>query len=303
MPLSLPRSASFRAALGPARRAMSSSSSSSAAAAAAATSAKPTATLVLLRHGQSLWNKTNQFTGWVDVPLTEQGKREAAEAGRLIKEAHIELDVAYVSTLKRAISTLYTALEVMDRLWLPVRHTWRLNERHYGALQGLNKAETQAKYGEKLVTEWRRSYATPPPPVDEKSEHWPGNDARYKNVPREQLPKTESLKTTGERFMPEWEKEIAPRLKRGEHVLIVAHGNSLRALVKHLDNISEKDIIALNIPTGVPLVYEIDRATLKSVKLPGAIPPLTGRYLGDPEAVAAAAAAVAKQTSGGAAKL
>ena len=259
---------------------------------------KPTSTLVLLRHGQSTWNKTNQFTGWVDVPLTEQGEREAVEAGRLLKE--YSFDVAYVSTLKRAIKTLYLALEQMDRLWLPVRHTWRLNERHYGALQGLNKAETQAKFGEKLVTEWRRSYATPPPAVDDKSEHFPGNDARYKNVPRAELPKTESLKTTGERFMPMWEAEIAPRLKNGENVLIAAHGNSLRALVKHLDNISEKDIIGLNIPTGVPLVYEIDRATLKPIKQAGAIPPLSGKYLGDPEKVAAAAAAVAKQTSGGA---
>jgi len=271
----------------------------SASAAAAAQHGKRTATLVLCRHGQSLWNKTNQFTGWVDVPLTEQGRKEAAEAGRLIKETGIEFDVAYVSVLKRAISTLYIALEVMDRLWLPIRHTWRLNERHYGALQGLNKAETQAKYGEKLVTEWRRSYATPPPPVDEKSEHFPGNDARYKNVPRAELPKTESLKTTGERFMPEWEREIAPRLRRGENVLIAAHGNSLRALVKHLDDISEKDIVALNIPTGIPLVYEIDRETLKPVKQPGAVAPLSGRYLGDPAAVAAAAAAVAKQTAGG----
>ena len=231
----------------------------------------------------------------MDVPLTEQGEREAKEAGRLLKP--YEFDVAYVSTLKRAIKTLYLALEEMDRLWLPVRHTWRLNERHYGALQGLDKAATQEKFGEKLVTEWRRSYAIPPPAVDESSPHFPGNDPRYKNVPRQLLPKTESLKTTGERFMPEWESEIAPRLKRGENVLIAAHGNSLRALVKHLDSINETDIIALNIPTGVPLVYEIDRQTMKPVPQKGAMAPLTGKYLGDPEAVAAAAAAVAKQTS------
>lgn len=265
-----------------------------AASSSSSSSSSTTSTLVLLRHGQSEWNLSNQFTGFYDSDLTELGKSEAKEAGRLLKPYNF--DVAYVSVLKRAIKTLYIALDEMDRLWLPVRHTWRLNERHYGALQGLNKAETQAKYGEKLVTEWRRSYSTPPPPVDESSPHYPGNDPRYKGVPKHLLPKSESLKTTGERMMPEWEGEIAPRLKRGENVLIAAHGNSLRALVKHLDDISEKDIVALNIPTGVPLVYEIDRATLKPIRQPGALAPLQGKYLGDAEKIAAAAAAVANQT-------
>jgi len=257
---------------------------------------KQTTTLVLLRHGQSTWNETNQFTGWADVPLTLKGQGEAREAGRLMRQEKLEFDVVYCSVLKRAIKTLWLALEEMDRMWLPVNFTWRLNERHYGALQGLNKAETQEKYGEKQVMEWRRSYAIPPPPVDRQSEHYPGNDPRYKDANPADLPLTESLKTTGERFMPEWNQVIGPKLAAGQNVLITAHGNSLRALVMHLDAISETDILNLNIPTGVPLVYEIDCATLKPVPTKGAIAPLKGRYLGDAEAVAMAAQAVANQT-------
>jgi len=213
-----------------------------------------------------------------------------------MKSEKLEFDIVYCSVLKRAIKTLWLALEEMDRMWLPVNYIWRLNERHYGALQGLNKSETQEKYGEKLVMEWRRSYSIPPPPVDKKSEHFPGNDIRYRHVKSSDLPLTESLKTTGERFMPEWNTVIGPKLKHGQNVLITAHGNSLRALVKHLDDISEADILNLNIPTGVPLVYEIDCTTLKPVAQSGAVAPLKGRYLGDPEAVAKAAQAVANQT-------
>jgi 2,3-bisphosphoglycerate-dependent phosphoglycerate mutase len=259
----------------------------------------PTTKLVLLRHGESTWNKLNLFTGWADVPLSEKGEKEAAQAGKLMKAEGLEFDIVYVSVLQRAIKTLWLAMEAMDRQYLPVIKTWRLNERHYGALQGLNKAETAEKFGEAKVMEWRRSYAIPPPPVDPKSEHHPQNDPRYRNVSRSDLPATESLATTGQRFMPEWKGVIAPRLAAGENVLITAHGNSLRALVKHLDDISEKDILAVNIPTGVPLVYEIDRKTLKPVKKTGSVAPLQGKYLGDAAAIAAAAAAVANQAKGG----
>lgn len=234
-----------------------------------------------------------------DVPLSEKGEKEAAQAGKLMRQENLEFDIVYVSVLQRAIKTLWLAMESMERQYLPVIKTWRLNERHYGALQGLNKAETAEKFGEAKVMEWRRSYAIPPPPVDPKSEHHPKNDPRYRNVPASDLPATESLKTTGERFMPEWKGVISPRLAAGENVLIVAHGNSLRALAKHLDNISEKEILGVNIPTGVPLVYEIDRKTLMPIKQKGAQAPLQGRYLGDAAAVAAAAAAVANQAKGG----
>ena len=233
-----------------------------------------------------------------DVPLTEKGAKEAAQAGKLMRAEGLEFDIVYVSVLQRAIKTLWLAMEAMERQYLPVIKTWRLNERHYGSLQGLNKAETAEKFGEAKVMEWRRSYAIPPPPVDAKSPHHPRNDPRYRNVPDADLPATESLETTGLRFMPEWKSVIAPRLAAGEHVLITAHGNSLRALVKHLENISEKDILGVNIPTGVPLVYEIDRKTLMPVKQKGAVAPLQGRYLGDAEAVAAAAHAVANLAKG-----
>jgi len=258
----------------------------------------PTTKLVLLRHGESTWNNLNLFTGWADVPLTAKGEKEAAHAGKLMKAEGIEVDIAYVSVLQRAIKTLWLALQEMDRVYLPVVKTWRLNERHYGALQGLNKAETAAKFGEAKVMEWRRSYAIPPPAVDPQSEHHPKNDRRYRNVDPKDLPATESLETTGWRFMPEWQQVISPRLAAGENVLITAHGNSLRALLKHLDGISEKDILGVNIPTGVPLVYEIDRKTLKPIKQKGSQAPLQGRYLGDAAAVAAAAAAVANQAKG-----
>jgi 2,3-bisphosphoglycerate-dependent phosphoglycerate mutase len=241
--------------------------------------------VVLLRHGQSAWNLENRFTGWTDVDLTEQGRAEAAEAGRLLKAEGYAFDRVYTSVLKRAIRTMLIALDELDQLWLPVTRSWRLNERHYGALQGLNKSETAAKHGEEQVKIWRRSYDIPPPPLEANDERHPANDRRYAGLTNEQLPLTESLKDTVARFVPYWENEIAPRVKQGERVLIVAHGNSLRALVKYLDNMSEEQILETNIPTGIPLVYELD-ANLKPIK---------SYYLGDPEAVAAAAAAVAAQ--------
>ncbi len=244
-------------------------------------------TLVLLRHGQSQWNEENRFTGWVDVPLSELGQKEALEAGRLLKAEGFQFDVAYTSVLKRAIKTLWIALEQLDQMWIPVHRSWRINERMYGALQGLNKSETAAKHGEDQVKIWRRSYDIPPPVMTKEDPGWPGHDRRYKNLSPAELPSTECLKDTVNRFLPYWEKEIAPALRRGERVLIAAHGNSLRALVKHLDDISEKDIIDLNIPTGIPLVYELDDNLRPVVK--------GGRYLGDPEAVKRAAEAVAKQ--------
>lgn len=255
---------------------------------------KKHATLVLLRHGQSQWNLENLFTGWADVPLTVQGQGEAKEAGRLIGQENILFHVAHTSVLKRAIKTLWIALEEMDTMWLPVKRSWRLNERHYGALQGLDKAETAEKYGAEQVMEWRRSYATPPPPVDKSSEHYPGNDVRYHNLTEAEIPCTESLKLTGERYLPEFLSTVVPDLKAGKNVLITAHGNSLRALVKHLDNISEEDILKLNIPTGVPLLYEFD-ADMNVIRSAAATAPLQGRYLGDADAVAARAAAVANQ--------
>jgi 2,3-bisphosphoglycerate-dependent phosphoglycerate mutase len=241
--------------------------------------------LVLLRHGESTWNLENRFTGWADVDLTEKGRAEATEAGRLLKEGGYVFDVAYASLLKRAIRTLWIALEGLDQMWLPTHKTWRLNERHYGALQGLNKAETAAKFGEEQVLVWRRSFEIPPPPLTEDSEHYPGHDPRYADVDRKDLPKAESLKDTIARFLPYWEETIAPDIRAGRRVIIAAHGNSLRALVKHLDHMSEEAVLALNIPTGIPLVYELDDT----------LQPLKRYYLGDPEAARKAAEAVAKQ--------
>jgi 2,3-bisphosphoglycerate-dependent phosphoglycerate mutase len=241
--------------------------------------------LVLLRHGESTWNKENRFTGWTDVDLTEKGRTEAAEAGRLLKADRYVFDIAYTSVLKRAIRTCWITLDELDRLWLPVERSWRLNERHYGALQGLNKAETAAKHGEAQVKIWRRSYDIAPPPLTPDDERHPGLDPRYAGLTPGELPATESLKDTVARFLPYWHDTIAPAIRSGKRVLIAAHGNSLRALVKYLDHISDQDIIELNIPTGIPLVYELD-GDLKS---------LGSRYLGDQEAARKAAAAVAAQ--------
>ena len=243
--------------------------------------------LVLLRHGESTWNKENRFTGWKDVDLSEKGRAEAADAGRLMKDAGIAFDLAFTSVLKRAIKTLNIALDEMDQLWLPVTKHWRLNERHYGALQGLNKAETAAKHGEAQVKIWRRSYDIPPPPLTPDDERWSGRDPRYKDLAPSEIPASESLKDTVGRFLPYWHETIAPAVTSGTRVLIAAHGNSLRALVKYLDNVSEQDIVELNIPTGIPLVYELDEH----------LKPVRHYYLGDPEAAAKAAAAVAKQGS------
>lgn len=243
-------------------------------------------TLVLLRHGESVWNKENRFTGWTDVGLTGTGVEEAHEAGRILLSEGYTFDVAYTSVLKRAIQTLWIALEEMDLMWIPVFRSWRLNERHYGALQGLNKAETAEKHGEEQVKIWRRSYATPPPALTPDDERHPGRDRRYAGLTADELPLTECLKDTVERFLPHWEAEVAPAVRGGERVLIAAHGNSLRALVKHLDGISDEEIVGLNIPTGVPLVYELNDDDLS---------PIRNYYLGDPEAVKAAQAAVAAQ--------
>ncbi len=243
--------------------------------------------LVLCRHGQSDWNLKNLFTGWTDVDLTEKGIDEAREAGRVLAEAGYRFDIAYTSVLKRAIRTLWLILDEMDLMWIPVRRSWRLNERHYGALQGLNKAETAAKYGDEQVHVWRRSYDTPPPPLAEDDERHPRFDPRYAGIA--DLPATESLATTLERVVPYWDDEIAPQLLAGRDVLIAAHGNSLRALVKMLDRVSDEEITGFNIPTGIPLAYELD-ADLR---------PLNREFLGDPEAVAKAAAAVANQAKAG----
>lgn len=242
--------------------------------------------VVLLRHGESEWNKLNLFTGWTDVGLTEKGKAEAEEAGELLKEGGYKFDIAFTSVLKRAIKTLDIVLEKMDMIWLPVEKSWRLNERHYGALQGLNKAETAAKYGDEQVLQWRRSYDVPPPALEESDDRYPAKDTRYKNLDKKDIPLTESLKLTVDRFLPYWHERIAPTIKSGKNVIIVAHGNSLRALVKYLDNVSEEEIVKLNIPTGVPLIYELDN-NLKPIK---------HYYLGDQEAIQNAINAVAKQT-------
>jgi len=244
--------------------------------------------LVLLRHGESLWNKENRFTGWTDVGLSEQGIAEAREAGRVLGAEGYRFDVAYTSVLKRAIKTLWLALEEMDLMWIPVHRSWRLNERHYGALQGLNKAETAKKYGDEQVLIWRRSYAEPPPALTREDERYPGKDPRYASLPESDLPVTESLKTTVDRFLPYWQETIAPEIRAGRRVLIAAHGNSLRALVKHLDSVSEEEIVGLNIPTGIPLVYELNDD----------LSPIRHYYLGDPEAAKAAAEAVARQAKG-----
>lgn len=243
-----------------------------------------TYTLILLRHGQSEWNQKNLFTGWVDVRLTDQGKSEAARAGELLSESGLLPDVLHTSLLSRAIQTANLALDVADRLWIPVRRSWRLNERHYGALQGLDKAETLEKYGEEQFMEWRRSFDTPPPVLDDASEWSQADDPRYADIDGER-PQTECLKDVIERLVPYWESAIIPDLKAGKTVLVTAHGNSLRALVKHLEGISDEDIAQLNIPTGMPLVYELDESFT---------PVGEGRYL-DPEAAAAGAAAVAAQ--------
>lgn len=216
------------------------------------------ATLILLRHGQSTWNLENRFTGWVDVDLTEKGEKEGVIAGQLLKEKGIEIDVAYTSVLTRAIRTLWVALDEMDAMWLPVTRAWELNERHYGGLTGLNKAETAAKHGDDQVHIWRRSYDIPPPDMDEASEHNPNNDRRYANVAQDDLPLTESLLTTLQRVLPYWDAEIAPQLKAGKNVIISAHGNSLRALVKHLKGIADDEITSLNIPNGIPWKFELD---------------------------------------------
>jgi 2,3-bisphosphoglycerate-dependent phosphoglycerate mutase len=244
--------------------------------------------LVLLRHGFSTWNQENRFTGWKDVDLADQGRAEALEAGRLLKDGGYVFDLAYTSVLKRAIRTLWIVLDELDQMWIPVEKSWRLNERHYGALQGLNKAETAAKHGEAQVKIWRRSYDTPPPPLTRDDERHPSHDPRYKDLAPSETPDTESLKDTVARFLPYWNEQIAPAIKSGRRVLITAHGNSLRALVKHLDQMSEEEILELNIPTGQPLVYELDEQ----------LKPLRHYYLGDPAAIAAAAAKVAAQGSG-----
>lgn len=242
--------------------------------------------LVLVRHGQSTWNKENRFTGWKDVDLTEQGLSEARRAGDLLQAAGFEFDVAHTSVLKRAIRTLWTILDTMDQMWIPVIRNWRLNERHYGALQGLNKAETAEKYGDEQVLIWRRSYDTPPPALEKTDERYAGNQRVYRdNLKESEIPLGETLKDTVARFVPYYQAEIEPQIKAGKQVLIVAHGNSLRALVKHLDQVSEEDILKLNIPTGIPLVYELDD-NLK---------PLRSYYLGDADEAAKAAAAVASQ--------
>lgn len=242
-------------------------------------------TIVLLRHGESDWNRENRFTGWTDVDLSETGLLEAHEAGRLLREGGFDFDIAFTSVLRRAIRTLWICLDELDRMWLPVEHSWRLNERHYGALQGLNKAETAAEYGDEQVHLWRRSYDVPPPPLLAGDERDPGRDPRYAALSSAELPRAESLKDTVARFLPAWHELIVPQVKAGRRVLIAAHGNSLRALVKYLDQVSDEEIPGLNIPTGVPLVYELDDA----------LRPVRHFYLGDPARIEAAVAAVAGQ--------
>lgn len=241
--------------------------------------------MVLLRHGQSTWNLENRFTGWTDVGLTDLGRQEALTAGKILREKGFTFDMAYTSVLKRAIHTLWIVLEEMELEWIPVIRAWQLNERHYGALQGLNKAEMAAKYGEEQVKIWRRSYDTPPPPLDLDDSRYPGFDRRYTELKPEELPRCEALKNTVDRMLPYWHNTIAPSVKSGQRLLIAAHGNSLRALVKYLDNISNEEIVGLNIPTGIPLVYELD----KDLK------PLKSYYLADEETVRLAAEAVARQ--------
>jgi len=245
--------------------------------------------LVLLRHGESTWNKENRFTGWTDVDLTDRGRDEARDAGRLMQAEKFEFDIAYTSVLKRAIRTLWIALDEMDMMWIPQPRSWRLNERHYGALQGLNKAETAAKHGEAQVKIWRRSYDIPPPPLALEDPGHPSHDRRYADLKPSEMPLTESLKDTVARFLPYWHETVAPDIKAGKRVLIAAHGNSLRALVKYLDKISDDDIVDLNIPTGIPLVYLLNER----------LEPLQKFYLGDQEAIKQKAAAVANQGKAG----
>ena len=241
--------------------------------------------LVLLRHGESTWNRENRFTGWTDVDLSERGRQEAQEAGRLLKEGGYLFDSAFTSVLKRAIRTLWYSLDALDLMWIPVEKSWRLNERHYGRLQGLNKAETAERHGEDQVKIWRRSYDIPPPPLTPDDDRHPSHDPRYAQLDPTDLPLAESLKDTVARFLPYWHEVITPTIKSGRRVVIAAHGNSLRALVKYLDDVSETDILELNIPTGIPLVYELDER----------LRPIRHYYLGDPAAAAAAAARVAAQ--------
>ncbi len=241
--------------------------------------------LVLIRHGESTWNKENRFTGWHDVDLSDKGREEATAAGQLLKKEGFAFDIAYVSVLKRALNTLWGVLTELDQLWIPMEKDWRLNERHYGALQGLNKAETATKFGDEQVLVWRRSYDIPPPALEKSDARWPGHDPRYADIPEDQLPLTECLKDTVDRFLPLWHEKIAPAVKSGKRVIIAAHGNSLRALVKYLDNLSEEQVLKLNIPTGIPLIYELDED----------LKPLKSYYLGDQSAIAAAMNAVANQ--------
>ena len=241
--------------------------------------------IVLLRHGESTWNQENRFTGWTDVGLTDKGMAEAIAAGQLLKQEGYDFDLAFTSMLQRAIKTLWTVLEQMDRMWIPVQHSWRLNERHYGALQGLNKAETAAKFGDEQVLIWRRAYDTPPPPLEENDPRYEIRDPRYAGLKAGECPRTECLKDTVARVLPYWNESIAPAITSGKRIVIAAHGNSIRALIKYLDNVSDADIVGLNIPTAQPLVYELD-ANLK---------PIRNYYLGDPEAIKAAMQAVANQ--------
>jgi len=241
--------------------------------------------LVLLRHGESLWNKQNKFTGWTDVDLSLKGKKEAKMAGDLLKQEGYVFDIALTSVLKRAIRTLWIVLDRIDLMWIPVFRSWKLNERHYGALQGLNKAQTAKKYGEEQVLIWRRSYDIPPPPLEKSDKRYPGNDPKYKNLETKEIPVCESLKGTVERFLPYWHETIVPLVKFDKKVLIAAHGNSLRALVKYLDNVSDEKIVSLNIPTGIPLVYELDKDLMQ----------IKHYYLGDPEEIQKAMQSVANQ--------
>ncbi|MBI5633368.1 MAG: 2,3-diphosphoglycerate-dependent phosphoglycerate mutase [Nitrospirae bacterium] len=241
--------------------------------------------LVLLRHGESIWNKENRFTGWTDVDLSEKGIEEARQAGRELKANGFGFDLAYTSVLRRAIRTLWLVLDEMDLMWIPVNNSWRLNERHYGALQGLNKSEMAAQYGEEQVRIWRRSYDVMPQPLDKSDSRYPGKDPRYAGLTENDIPLTESLKSTVARFVPYWQETIVPQISAGKRVLIAAHGNSLRALVKHLDNISDNEIVGMNIPTGIPLVYELDEM----------LRPIRHYYLGDQEAIAGAMEKVANQ--------
>ncbi len=241
--------------------------------------------IVLIRHGESAWNRENRFTGWTDVPLSEKGVQEARAAGQLLKEEGCAFDLAFTSVLKRAVKTLWLVLEEMDLMWIPIRNSWKLNERHYGALQGLNKADTAAKYGDAQVKIWRRSYDVRPPFLKEDDERYPGKDPRYANLAKSELPAGECLADTVARVVPYWKEAIVPEVRAGRRVIIAAHGNSLRALVKYLDNISDKDILELNIPTGVPLLYRLNDD----------MTPESHRYLGDADAIATAQAAVANQ--------